>query len=301
MAVLERRSPVEPDGTKTPSERWGEARRVFRRLLRNPMSVAGGVVVVGLLLVAMFAPAIAPYDPLLQDVPNRFRGPNRFHWLGTDELGRDILSRILVGSRLSLLSSVVAVGISLASGLVIGLVSGFDDRLGGLLMRLMDVLLSFPSILLAIAIVAALGPGLVNAMIAVGVQAMPSFARLTRAQVLAVREMEYVAAARSIGASEGRILLRHVLPNVMAPLIIFTTLNLGSAILSASVLSFLGLGAPPTEPEWGAMVSTGRQFFLRYPHVALFPTLAIFVTVLAFNFLGDGLRDALDPRLKDLQ
>lgn len=271
--------------------------RILRRLMRNPLSVAGGVVILGLLFMMLFAPLISRYDPLLPDVPNRFQRPSLDHWFGTDELGRDIFSRVVWGARLSVLSGVVAVGIGLVGGVVIGLVSGVNDRIGGGLMRMMDVLLSFPGILIAIAVVATLGPGLVNAMIAVGVQAIPSFARLTRAQVLSVREMDYVVAARSVGATETRIVLKHILPNVAPPLIVFTTMNIGSAILSASVLSFLGLGVPPTVPEWGAMVSTGRQYFLQYPHVVLFPTMAIFITVLSFNFLGDGLRDALDPRI----
>lgn len=290
---------LEVNSGETSSARAWSRHRILRRLMRNPLSVAGGIVVMGLLFMMLFAPLISRYDPLLPDVPNRFQRPSLDHWFGTDELGRDIFSRVVWGARLSVLSGMVAVGIGLVGGVVIGLVSGVNDRIGGGLMRMMDVLLSFPGILIAIAVVATLGPGLLNAMIAVGVQAIPSFARLTRAQVLSVREMDYVVAARSVGATESRIVIKHILPNVAPPLIVFTTMNVGSAILSASVLSFLGLGAPPTVPEWGAMVSTGRQYFLQYPHVVLFPTLAIFMTVLSFNFLGDGLRDALDPRIAD--
>lgn len=278
----------------------GQFQMVFRRLRRNKASAAGAVIVIILILAAVFASMISPYDPIEQNVPNRFAKPTAQHIFGTDELGRDILSRIIHGSRLSLLSSLTAVSISLTMGVTIGLVSGFYPRVDMILMRFIDILMAFPGILLAIAIVSALGPGLVNAMIAVGMQSVPTFARVTRAQVLSIRQMEYITAARATGSGDTRIMWRHVLPNAAAPIIIYSTLNLASAILSASILSFLGLGASPPTPDWGSMVSTSRQFFLNYPHVAFFPTMAIFVAVLAFNFLGDGLRDALDPRLKDI-
>jgi peptide/nickel transport system permease protein len=286
--------------------KWQEAKErthwqmVLRRVLRNRAAMVGGLVVLLLVLVATFAPQLAPHDPLIQDVPHRFQSPSGAHWLGTDELGRDILSRIIVGSRISLLSSIIAVSISLTVGVAIGLVSGFYSKLDILLMRVIDILMAFPGILLAIAIVSALGPGQFNVMIAVGVQVVPTYARITRSQVLSLRGLDYIQAARAQGASDGRIIFKHILPNCLAIIIVYTTLNLASAILSASTLSFLGLGAPPPVPEWGGMVSTARQFFLNYPNVVVWPTLAIFVTVLAFNFLGDGLRDALDPRLKDV-
>lgn len=273
---------------------------VTRRLRRNKASMAGAIIIAILVLTAIFAPLLAPYDPIDQDVPARFAKPTAQHLLGTDELGRDILSRIIFGTRLSLLSSITAVSISLTVGVSIGLISGFYPKADPILMRFIDILMAFPGILLAIAIVSALGPGLLNAMIAVGVQSIPSFARVTRSQVLSIRKMEYITAAQATGSSDSRMMLRHVLPNAAPPIIIYSTLNLASAILSASILSFLGLGASPPTPDWGSMVSTSRAFFLNYPHVALFPTLAIFIAVLAFNFLGDGLRDALDPRLKDI-
>lgn len=278
----------------------GQLATVFRRLLRNKAAVVGGIVVLALIVMAVFAPHLAPYDPLGQDVPNRFQPISAQHWLGTDELGRDILSRIIVGSRISLLSSVIAVGISLTSGVLVGLFAGYYPRVDMVAMRLIDILMAFPGILLAIAIVSALGPGQFNVMIAVGVQVVPTYARITRSQVLTLRKSDYIQAAQAQGATDGRIIFRHVLPNCLASIIVYTTLNLATAILSASTLSFLGLGAPPPTPEWGGMVSTARQFFLNYPNVALWPTVAIFVTVLGFNFLGDGLRDALDPRLKDV-
>jgi peptide/nickel transport system permease protein len=295
--------PVEKEGAKPGAPEFKAQthwQAVFRRLMRNRAAVAGGIIVLLLIAVAIFAPHLAPYDPLLQNVPNRFKPPSAQHWLGTDELGRDILSRIIVGSRISLLSSIIAVSISLTLGVLIGLVSGFYSKLDLVLMRVIDILMAFPGILLAIAIVSALGPGQFNVMIAVGVQVVPTYARITRSQVLSLRSLDYIQAARAQGAGDGRIILRHILPNCVASIIVYTTLNLASAILSASTLSFLGLGAPPPTPEWGGMVSTARQFFLNFPNVAVWPTLAIFVTVLAFNFLGDGLRDALDPRLKDV-
>ncbi|MDB4895611.1 MAG: binding-protein-dependent transport system inner rane component [Firmicutes bacterium] len=293
--------PQQADQAATPvlKER-SHAQAVLHRLLRNKAAVAGGVVVILLVLVALLAPHLAPADPLLQDVPGRFKPPSAAHWLGTDELGRDILSRIIVGSRISLLSSIIAVSISLTVGVVVGLVAGFYAKLDNFLMRLIDIMMAFPGILLAIAIVSALGPGQFNVMIAVGIQVVPTYARITRSQVLSLRSLDYILAARSQGAGDTRIIFKHILPNCLATIIVYTTLNLASAILSASTLSFLGLGAPPPSPEWGGMVSTARQFFLNYPNVAVWPTLAIFVTVLAFNFLGDGLRDALDPRLKDV-
>lgn len=289
-----------PSGTSEQELLPSQTLALLRRLARNKATVVGAVIILLLVFTATFAPVIAPHDPIEQNVPMRFSQPSSEYLLGTDELGRDILSRIIWGSRLSLLSSITAVSISLTVGVSIGLVSGFYPRIDHILMRFIDVLIAFPGILLAIAIVSALGPGLLNAMIAVGVQSIPTFARVTRAQVLSIRQMEYITAARATGSGDGRILWRHVLPNAAAPIIIYSTLNLATAILSASILSFLGLGASPPTPDWGSMVSTSRQFFLNYPHVALYPTLAIFIAVLAFNFVGDGLRDALDPRLKDI-
>lgn len=273
---------------------------VLRRLLRSKVAVAGGLIVLLMVLVSLFSQWLVPYDPLAQDVPHRFQPPSAPHLLGTDELGRDILSRIIAGAHISLLSSLVAVGISLTCGVLIGLLAGYFPKLDMILMRFIDILMAFPGILLAIAIVSALGPGQFNAMVAVGIQAVPSFARITRAQVLGLRKLDYIQAAQAQGARDGRIIFRHILPNSLPSIIVYTTINLASAILSASVLSFLGLGAPPPAPEWGGMVATARQYFLDYPNPALWPTLAIFLIVLGFNFLGDGLRDALDPRLKDV-
>lgn len=270
----------------------------WKRLRNNPAAMLGAIIIVGLVLVAIFAPWIAPYSPIEQSVRNRFQPPSSVHWFGTDELGRDIFSRIVYGSRISLAVGVLATGIGAIIGTPIGLLSGYFRSLDGVLMRLMEIMMAFPGILLAIAIVAALGPGLINAMIAVGIAAVPNYARITRSSVLAVKTQEYITAAKASGMSDLGIIWKHILPNSLAPLIVYSTLNFSSAVLSAATLSFLGLGAQPPQAEWGAMVSVARQYLQVAPFTALFPTLAIFITVLAFNFLGDGLRDWLDPKVR---
>ncbi len=273
---------------------------LWRRLGRSWQVRIGAAVVAALGLVVLVTPAVAPYDPAQPNVQDRFQGPSRAHPLGTDDLGRDLLSRILYGSRISLAIGVIAVGIAFTGGVAFGLFAGFYPRLDNLIMRSMDVLLAFPGLLLAIAILGALGPSLTNAMIAVGIASIPSFVRITRSAVLAVRSQEYVEASRALGVRDAHILVRHVLPNISPAVIVTTTLSMANAILAASVLSFLGLGAQPPTPEWGAMVFVAKNYLGFAPHIALFPILAIFVTVLGFNFLGDGLRDALDPRLSRL-
>ena len=278
-----------------PSAGWVEV--LWRRLRKNRPAVAGGVLLSGFLLLALAAPLVAPHDPLKQDLYNRLASPSLNHPFGTDDFGRDILSRIIFGSRISLRVGVAAVLIALVLGTAIGLTAGYFGRLSDqVLMRGMDLMLAFPSILLAIGIVAVLGPGLENAMLAVGIVAVPQYARLVRASALSVREKDYVQAMRALGASDLRILGSAVLPNCLAPLIVQSTLGLATAILDAAGLSFLGLGAQPPLPEWGAMLSGGRELILSAPWVLTFPGVAIFLTVLAFNLLGDGLRDALDPR-----
>lgn len=240
---------------------------------------------------------LATHDPTKVDVLAKLSPPSAEHYFGTDRLGRDIFSRVVYGARISLSIGVIAVIIGLTVGVTLGTIAGYYPRLDSIIMRLIDVQMAFPSILLAIAVIAALGPGLVNAVIAIGIQTIPTFARLSRASVLSVREQLYIETARAIGAKDSRILTRHVLPNIIAPILVYSTLQLAATILSAAILSFLGLGAQPPTPEWGAMVSDARNFLDIAPHIALFPTLAIFLTVLSFNLLGDGLRDALDPRL----
>ena len=270
---------------------------LWKRLRRNRMAIAGGILLIGFLFLAIFAPLVAPYDSLQQDLYNRLSPPSFDHPFGTDDFGRDILSRVILGSRISLRIGVLAVLIALILGTTIGLTAGYwGGILDQLLMRAMDLMLAFPSILLAIGIVAILGPGLENAMLAIGIVAVPQYARLVRASTLSVREMDYVQAVRALGAGDLRIIGFTVLPNCLAPLIIQATLGLATAILDAAGLSFLGLGAQPPIPEWGAMLSQGRELILRAPWVLTFPGLAIISTVLAFNLLGDGLRDSLDPR-----
>ena len=250
-----------------------------------------------LALVALLAPFITGYDPAQPDIRARMAAPSLGHPFGTDDLGRDLFTRVVFGSRVSLQIGFISVGIGFGCGVTLGLLAGFYPRIDNLILRAVDVLLAFPGLLLAIAILGALGPSLTNAMIAVGVAAVPSFVRITRSAVLRVRTQDYVEASRAVGAQDARILLRHVLPNISSEVIVTTTLSMAAAILAASVLSFLGLGAQPPTPEWGAMVFVAKDFLDIAPHIALFPMLAIFITVLGFNFFGDGLRDALDPRL----
>jgi peptide/nickel transport system permease protein len=249
--------------------------------------------------VAALADPLAPYDWRAQDVLGRFSGPSPKHLLGTDELGRDIFSRILFGARFSLTIGVGAVVLSSTVGTLLGITAGFYRRLDGPLMRIVDVMLAFPGILLAIALVGALGPGLLSVIVAIGVTEIPGFARLNRSMVLSLREREFVVAARVIGAPDRSVLGRHVLLNLVSPLLVFASLRISTAILVGATLSFLGLGIQPPIPEWGAMVSTARQYIATAPHTFVYPTLAIFAAVIAFNLLGDALRDTLDPTLRN--
>lgn len=272
---------------------------ILRRLLRHRAAVLGGSIVLLIVLMALLADVIAPYDPIRGRLADMLQPPSRAHWMGTDEQGRDILSRIIHGSRISLTVGLVAVGISLTTGTVIGAVSAYFGGWPDLvIMRVIDILLAFPSILLAIAITAILGPSLTNAMVAVGIVGMPVYARLVRASVLSLKEQDFVQAARAAGGGHGRILWRHILPNALAPLIVQSTLSVGTAMLDAAGLSFLGLGAQPPAPEWGAMLSGAQVYIQLAPWVVTFPGLAIMLAVLGFNLLGDGLRDVLDPRLR---
>lgn len=276
-------------------------RETLRILLQNRLAVFG-LVVLGLVVVAaLLGELAAPYDPTRVDVPERLQGPSLQHPFGTDNLGRDVFSRVVVGARVSLQVGFIAVGISLLLGVLIGLSAGYySGALDSVLMRTMDVLFAFPFVLLAIAILAALGPGITNAMIAIGIVYTPIFARIARGSTLTVKQEVFVRAARSIGASDGRIIRRHVLPNVAAPLIVQTSLSLAFAILAEAALSFLGLGIQPPDPAWGRMLAEGRDFVRQAPWMGIFPGLAIFFTVMSFNFVGDGLRDALDPKQKSV-
>jgi len=271
----------------------------FCRRLWKVRLAAIGLAIVGLLVVcAVLAPFISPYEPNRQRLLEALQGPSALHLLGTDENGRDVLSRILYGTRVSLAAGIFSVAIALCLGVTTGLVSGyFGGKVDNVIMRFMDALLAFPTLVLALAITAALGPGLRNAMIAIGIVGMPIFARLTRGQVLSVREREFVEAARTLGAGHVRIMLQHILPNVTAPLIVQASLSVAVAILAEATLSFLGLGVQPPEPSWGSMVSRGKDYLDLAPWLAFAPGGAILLAVMGFNFVGDAVRDALDPRL----
>ena len=270
----------------------------WRRFVSHRLAVVGLALIALLILLAAFAAQVAPRDPIRQDLPSALAPPSREFPLGADEFGRCILSRILYGARLSLVVGVLATAVGAVTGILLGLLAGYFPRLDAPLMRAMEVLLAFPSILLAIAIVAALGPSLVNVMIAVGLRSIPSFARLTRSMVLSLKELDFVQGVHALGAGHGRVLFRHILPNSVSPLLVFSSMQVATSILLAAILSFLGLGVQPPTPEWGKMVSDGRAYLLDAPHVSLFPGIAIFLTVMGFNCLGDGLRDALDPRMR---
>jgi peptide/nickel transport system permease protein len=271
----------------------------WRRFRRNRIGMAGAIGVLLCVLVAVLAPLLAPYPPD-ETHPNwRLYPPNEYFLMGTDEFGRDILSRVIYGSRISLQVGVIAVGLALVLGSGLGLLAGYYGRwVDNVTMRAMDVLFAFPAILLAIAIMAMLGASITNAMIAIGIVYAPSFARLIRASVLSLKEREFVDAARVLGVSDAGILARHIVPNLLAPLIVQATFSFSTAILTEAALSFLGLGTPPPTPSWGTMLSASRRYVELAPWPAIFPGLAIMVVVLGFNLFGDGLRDVLDPRLR---
>lgn len=273
---------------------------VWRQFRQNRGALFGLMLIMLLVLMAVVGPSLAPYDPIDMNLMEALHPPSTLHWFGTDELGRDILSRLLVGSRVTLLITAGAVFFGTLIGSLIGVVSGFyigwvDD----VLMRLMDVLLCLPGFILAIAVVALLGPGTVNVVIAVAVSSIPVFGRLSRASTLSTREQDYVMAARSLGASGPKIVMQHIFPNIIAPILVQSSLNLATAVLTAASLSFLGLGPQPPAPEWGAMLSTGRGYIISAAwHLSIAPGLAILFAAMSFNLAGDGLRDAMDPRLK---
>jgi peptide/nickel transport system permease protein len=269
----------------------------FRRLLRRGGAAVGVVVIVIVVTVAIFAPVVAPYDPLATSWSAIRKAPSAAHWFGTDEIGRDVLSRVIWGARASLLAGVVAALISLSIGVPIGLLAGYaGGRTDMLISRLTDAVLACPFLILAIALAAFLGPSLTNAMIAIGVSATPVFIRLTRGQTLAIKAEEFVLAARAIGNPPWRIALVHVLPNVVPALIVQATLAVAAAVIAEASLSFLGLGQQPPAPSWGSMLNTAKNYMDNAPWMAIWPGLSIFLLVLSFNLVGDGLRDALDPR-----
>jgi peptide/nickel transport system permease protein len=281
-----------------PRSLWRDA---WRRMRYSITARIGMVVVAIILLTAVLAPVIDPYDPKLDaDLPNARQSPSREHLFGTDRLGRDIFRRVIHGARLSLSVGVVSVLVAGIGGTILGLLGGyFGGAVDMVIMRIVDILMAFPSMLLAIAIVAVRGTGLFNTVIALSVVGVTGYARLVRSMVLSIREREYIEAARMVGVRDPRIIFRHILPNSLAPIIVSATMGIGGAILTAAALGFLGLGAQPPAPEWGVMVSDGVPFLRQNPHMVFFPGMAIMVTVLGFNLLGDGLRDALDPQMQE--
>ena len=273
---------------------------VWKRLKRSKTAMFGLIIVILLIILALGADLFTKYTYEQQDLMASFQVPSKEHFFGTDEFGRDIFSRVVYGSRVSLQVGFIAVAVALCIGGFLGAIAGFyGGKVDNLIMRIMDILLSIPSTLLAIAIVAALGSGLGNLMIAVGISNVPTYARIVRASVMSIGGMEFIEAARAAGSSDLRIIFKHIIPNCLAPIIIQSTLGVASAILTAAGLSFIGLGIQPPSPEWGAMVSSGRAYIRDFPHMTLFPGIAIMLTILSLNLLGDGLRDALDPKLKN--
>jgi len=271
----------------------------LRQFGRTPSGLVGGAIVAAFVILAAMAPWAAPYDPVATDFGDVLSPPSARHLFGTDDIGRDILSRIIYGSRISLEAGLFTVAVALVVGLPLGLAAGFfGGRVDDLIMRAIEVILSFPTLVLALGITAILGPKLVHALFAIGVVFVPHFARLIRAQVLSVKENDYVTAATALGARDVRVVARHILPNCLAPLFVQSTYSVSFAILTEAALSFLGLGTQPPTPSWGIMLASGRGYLEQAPWLGAFPGAAIFITVLGFNLLGDGLRDALDPRLK---
>ncbi|MFZ4453348.1 nickel transporter permease [Salibacterium aidingense] len=285
--------------TKPSNPHIENVKNILKRLKKNKAAMLGGILILFFILVSIIGPHLVPFSAGEQNLVNKLEGPSAEHWFGTDHLGRDIFSRVIHGMSITLYIGFFSVFIAAVAGVVIGIVSGyFGGKIDTVLMRCMDVLLAFPGILLALGVVTILGPSLNNVILAVGVFSVPAFARIVRGSTLAVKELEYIDAVRALGASDFRIIFRHVLPNVFSPIIVQATLRIATAILTAAGLSFLGLGAQPPMPEWGAMLSDGRNYIFDAGHVAFFPGIAIVVVVLAFNIFGDGLRDALDPKMK---
>nr|WP_217806010.1 ABC transporter permease [Sporomusa malonica] len=271
----------------------------FERFKASNSAMIGIIMLAVLIFSAVFAPALAPYDPYESNMPNSLKPPTTAHIMGTDELGRDIFSRILYGARISLIVGIEAVTLALICGVILGAVAGFyGGKIDTAIMGVMDIMLSFPSILLAIAFMTVLGRGVEKAVIAIGIVSIPQYARIVRGSVLSVKENVYIMAARAIGSSDRRLIFAHILPNVLAPIIVRATIGVSVAILEAAALGFLGLGVQPPTAEWGTMLGSGRQTIFNAPHIVTFPGVAITLTVMAFNLLGDGLRDVLDPRLK---
>ena len=279
--------------------RVNEIRRILKTMFSRWVVIIGAVIFIALIFTAIFAPLFAPYDPIKQELRNALAQPSAEHLLGTDEVGRDILSRIIYGSRISLMVGVIVAGVAGFFGTILGLIAGYSNAwINNIIMRIIDALMAIPPLVLALAIGAALGGGLTNIMIALGIALIPGYCRLMCAQVLTIKENDYITAANSLGASDRRILLNHIFPNAYPPLLVLVTFNLGSAILAEAGLSFLGIGIMPPEAAWGSMVSSGYKYLLTNPLMSIAPGVAIILVVVALNLVGDGLRDALDPKLR---
>jgi peptide/nickel transport system permease protein len=294
MTLRETPETTKPLGkaTRTPREMY------LKRFRTSPLCIIGSLLLALLIFLAAFGPLLAPHDPILVNTPDRFTSPGSAYFFGTDEFGRDIFSRVLYGARIAVQVGMVSVVVAFLGGIVLGLISGYyGGWIDTVLSRLLEIWLSFPDILFVIAVVAILGPSLNTVILALGFLSIPAYARIVRGSVLSAREETYVEAARSVGVSNTRIMAKHILPNVVAPLIILSSMRFGSALLTGAGLSFIGLGAQPPEPEWGAILSGGRMYMYQAPWITVFPGLAIAVFVLGVNMLGDGLRDVLDPRL----
>ncbi|TBL75261.1 nickel transporter permease [Paenibacillus thalictri] len=292
-------APAENSGNERTYKPRTPLQMMVSRFKKNKRAMVGLWMVAIFIIVALLARWIAPYDPFAQNMQIMLESPSWSHPFGTDEFGRDILSRIIYGAQISLMIGIVGVIISVVVGMALGTISGYyGGKADALIMRIMDIFMAFPSFLLALAIVSVLGPSMINVMIAIGIFSVPTFARISRSSVISVKNKEYIEASKAMGASDASIIFKHVIPNSIAPIIVLSTLRIATAILTASGLSFLGMGAQPPTPEWGAMLSTGREYLRTAPHVSTIPGLAIMFMVLAFNMLGDGLRDALDPKMK---
>ncbi|MEC0239256.1 ABC transporter permease [Paenibacillus dokdonensis] len=293
---------VKPNSAAAPvmeevSGPWRDAWRAFRK---NKIAMIGLMIIIFFIVIALIAPLIAPFNYKDQQLMDRLKAPSSAHWFGTDDLGRDLFSRVLYGARISLWVGFFSVIGSIVAGTALGIIAGYFGKWADMVIsRLFDILLAFPSILLAIAIVAILGPSLQNALYAIAIVNIPTYGRLVRAKVLSLKNEEYITSAKAIGMKNMRILLSHILPNSLTPIIVQGTLGIATAIIEAAALGFLGLGAQPPEPEWGKMLSDSRQFIQKAPWTVVFPGVSIMLTVLGFNLLGDGLRDVLDPRMKN--
>ena len=290
---------AEPIKTLKYRPRWEAFKTVSKRLLKNKAAVVGGIIIIFFVIVALLGPLLVKTDPNQHDFLNKLQPPSKEHWFGTDNFGRDIFSRIVHGAKLTLIVGFLSVAVGGIIGVLVGIISGYyGGWVDTISMRIVDVLLAFPGILLALAIVSVLGGSIRNVILAVGIFSIPAFARIVRGSTLQVKKLEYIDAVRSLGASDMRIIFRHILPNIMSPIIVQATMRIATAILTAAGLSFLSLGAPPPTPEWGAMLNEGRTYMHNAGHMVLIPGIMIVIVVLAFNIFGDGLRDALDPKMK---